>query len=61
MKQLQNKQVLLVKVPWQHHGREEATWESEETMKAQYLQQFDTSKNFKENNFLGGESCNTPN
>ena len=27
VKQLQNKQVLLVKVLWQHHGREEATCE----------------------------------
>ena len=36
VKQLQNKQVLLVKVLWKHHGREEATWESEATMKAQY-------------------------
>ena len=27
VKQLQNKQVLLVKVLWQHHGMEEATWE----------------------------------
>ena len=27
VKQLQNKQVPLIKVLWQHHGREEATWE----------------------------------
>ena len=26
VKQLRNKQVPLVKVLWQHHGREEATW-----------------------------------
>ena len=36
VKQLQNKQVPLVKVLWQHHGREEATWEPEATMRAQY-------------------------
>ena len=36
VKQLWNKQVLLVKVLWQHHGREEATWELEATMRAQY-------------------------
>ena len=36
VKQLRNKQVPLVKVLWQHHGREEATWEPEATMRAQY-------------------------
>ena len=34
VKQLRNKQVPLVKVLWQHHGREEATWEPEATMGA---------------------------
>ena len=34
VKQLRNKQVELVKVLWQHHGREEATWELEATMRA---------------------------
>ena len=33
VKQLLNKQVPLVKGIWQHHGREEATWEPKETMK----------------------------
>ena len=37
VKQLRNKQVSLVKVLWQHHGREEATWESETTMRTKYL------------------------
>ena len=36
VKQLWNKQVSLVKLLWQHHGREEATWEPEATMRAQY-------------------------
>ena len=36
VKQLWNKQVPLVKVLWQHHGREEATWDPEATMRAQY-------------------------
>ena len=44
VKQLRNKQVPLVKVLWQHHCREEATWEPEETMKAQYPQLFTTGK-----------------
>ena len=34
VKQLRNKQVPLVKVLWQHHGREEATWEPKTTMRA---------------------------
>ena len=33
VKQLWNKQLPLVKVLWQHHGMEEATWESEATMR----------------------------
>ena len=36
VKQLQNKQVPLVKVLWQYHGIEEATWELESTIRAQY-------------------------
>ena len=34
VKQLRNKQVPLVKVLWQHHSMEEATWEPESTMRA---------------------------
>ena len=44
VKKLRNKKVSLVKVLWQHHGREEATWEPEATMKAQYPQLFTTGK-----------------
>ena len=40
VKQLRNKQVPLLKVLWQHHGMEEATWEPELTMRAQYPQLF---------------------
>ena len=32
----QSKTVRLVKVLWQHHGVEEATWEREDTMRANY-------------------------
>ena len=42
IKQLWNKQVSFVKVLWQHHGMEEATWEPESTMRAQYPQLFDS-------------------
>ena len=48
VKQLRNKQVSLVKVLWQHHGREEATWEPEATMRAQYPQLFESSMNFED-------------
>ena len=46
VKQLRNKQVPLVKVLWQYHGREEATWEPEATMRAQYSQLFESGMNF---------------
>ena len=48
VKQLRNKQVPLVKVRWQHHVKEEATWEPEATMRAQYPQLFESSMNFKD-------------
>ena len=48
VKPLRNKQVPLVKVLWQHHGREEATWEPEATMRAQYPQLFESGMNFED-------------
>ena len=48
VKQLRNKQVPLVKMLWQHHGREEATWEQEATMRAQYPQLFESGMNFED-------------
>ena len=54
VKQLKNKQVPLVKVLWQHHGREEATKEPEATMKAQYPQLFITGKNLEDEISLSG-------
>ena len=53
VKQLWNKQVPLVKVLLQHHGREEATWEPELTMRAQYPQLFN-SGNFKDEIYFRG-------
>ena len=47
IRQLQNKQVPPVKVLWQHHGMEEATWEPESTMRVQYPQLF-SSGNFED-------------
>ena len=60
VKQLRNKQVPLVKVLWQHHCREEATWEPEATMKALYPQLFTTGKNFEDKISLSGEELKYP-
>ena len=43
-----------MKVLWQHHGREEATWEPEATMRAQYPQLFSLGNNFEDEILLGG-------
>ena len=43
----------LVKVLWRNHKTEEATWESEETMRQQYLQLFNEG-NFEDEIFLSG-------
>ncbi|KAA3470503.1 reverse transcriptase [Gossypium australe] len=36
IKELRNKRIALVKILWQFHGVEEATWEPEEAMLKQY-------------------------
>ena len=54
MRQLWNKQIPLVKVLWQHHGMEEATWEPEVTMRAQYPQLFNQGNNFEDEILLRG-------
>ena len=61
VKNLQNKKVPQVKVLWQHHGMEEATWEPKSTMR-QYPQLFHSGINLKDKILLrGGGSCNIPN
>jgi len=40
VKQLRNKQIPLVKVLWNHHSGQEATWEREEDMRRQHPQLF---------------------
>ena len=40
VKEFRNKKIPLVKVLWRNHKTEEATWESEETMRHQYPQLF---------------------
>ena len=47
IRQLQNKQVPMVKVFWQYHSMEEATWEPESTMRVQHPQLF-SSSNFED-------------
>ena len=43
-----------MKVLWQHHGKEEATWELEATMRAQYPQLFESGMNFEDEILLKG-------
>ena len=38
VKELLNKRIPLVKLLWRNHKTKEATWESEDTMRQQYLQ-----------------------
>ncbi|KAA3470988.1 receptor-like protein kinase [Gossypium australe] len=47
VKELQNKRVVLVKVLWHRYGIEKATWETEESMKLQYLNQL-SGKSFED-------------
>lgn len=44
VKELRNKQVLLVKLLRRHHGSEEATWEIEDSMRSQYPSLFAGNK-----------------
>ena len=61
VKNLHKKKVPLVKVLWKHHGMEEATWEPESTMRAQYQQLFHSGINFNDEILLrGGGRVVTP-
>ena len=51
-KVLRNKIIRLVKVLWQHHGVEEATWEPELEIRENYLHLFATRGKFRGRNFL---------
>ena len=59
VKELRNKKIPLVKVLWRNHKTEEATWESEETMRQQYPQLFNKGK-FRGRNFLKWGRIVTP-
>ncbi|KAA3461980.1 receptor-like protein kinase [Gossypium australe] len=49
IKELRNKCIALVKVLWDKHGIEEATWEPEKAMQKQYPNLF-TSRIFRDEN-----------
>ena len=51
-KVLRSKIIRLVKVLWQHHGVEEATWEPELEIREKYPQLFTTRGKFQGQNFL---------
>ena len=53
VKALRTKTVPLVKVLWQYHDVEEATWETEKRMREQYPELFDdTGNNFEDEIFF---------
>ena len=52
MNVLRNKIIRLVKVVWQHHGVEEATWEPELEIREKYPHLFATRGKFRGRNFL---------
>ena len=51
-KVLRNKIIRLVKVLWQHHGVEEATWEPKLEIREKYPHLFATRGKFRGQNFL---------
>ena len=61
-KVLRTKTVPLVKVLWQYHDVQEATWETEEKMRAQYPELFTTSgMNFEDEILLRRGECENSN
>jgi hypothetical protein len=51
----QKKKIKMYKVQWSHHTEEEATWEREEELKAEFSSFFFDCMNLKdENHFKGG-------
>ena len=59
VKELRKKRIPLVKVLWRNHKTEEATWESEEVMRQQYVQLFDEG-NFEDKIFFKEGRIVTP-
>ena len=62
VRQLRNKTIPLVKILWQHHGIEEATWEPEAAMREQYPELFISGMNFADEIiFKGGRIVTSSN
>ena len=59
VKELRNKGIPLVKLLWRNHKTEEATWESEETIRQQYPQLFNED-NFEDKILLRREKLKHP-
>jgi hypothetical protein len=54
-----NKKVKMCKVQWSHHIKEEATWEREEELKAEFPSfGTDPSESQGRDSFWGGQICN---
>jgi len=51
VRQLRSKTIPMVKVLWAHHKEDEATWETEESMRTQYPHLFAPGMNFRDENF----------
>ena len=55
-----NKKIRMCKVQWSHHTEEEATWEREEELKAEFPSFFfDPCESRGQDSFEGGKVCNT--
>jgi hypothetical protein len=52
---MQNKRIKMCKVQWSHHTKEEATWEREEELKAEFPSSFSIHPNLRDEiHFKGG-------
>ncbi|XP_012439761.1 uncharacterized protein LOC105765293 [Gossypium raimondii] len=52
IKVLRRKSIPLVKVLWRNHGTEEATWESEDSMRQQYPQLFESGSDLYGDSYI---------
>jgi hypothetical protein len=56
-----NRTFTMCKVQWSNHAEDEATWEREEELRAEYPHLFDPSEFEDEIHLKGGRICNTLN
>jgi hypothetical protein len=58
---IRNKRIKMCKVQWSHHTEEEATWEREEELKAEFLSFFSDPSEFQgQDHFIMGGRFATP-